>query len=146
MSLLNGPDWRERLVGGWFVALTRRRSFVEEVGRLLWARERPFAGQGYCAALGILGGPRCEALLSGYLRAHLPPDEIRDQGWAIGALAHISNRAAVEFMDKALWTGGSRQLDPDTGVQRFAQVLSHLVTEGLLTDRTHGMPPTPGVG
>ena len=57
---------------------------------MLLASEMGYAGQGYCAALGVIGGDESARFLRSYLETYVPlRGRIYDQDWAIGALTHV---------------------------------------------------------
>jgi len=82
--LLAKPDWRGRLCAAWFIGLSRRAHFVPRIGDLL-ARDTTYAGQGYCAALGLIGTQECVGHLNFYLESGR--EDLRS--WVIDALAQI---------------------------------------------------------
>ena len=132
VRLLEEPEWRGRLTAAWLVALTKRRHFVDRLGPLLLASEMCFAGQGYCVALGIIGGASAEGYLREYLHAYLPPNGRHyDQDWAIGALAHIAPIRYAEFLDPRLWGDPNDNLEPKEGIEDFAELIQFLSEERL---------------
>jgi Family of unknown function (DUF6000) len=135
--LLNEREWRGRLTAGWFIALTKRSSFVEKITGLLLASGQAFAGEGYCLALGLIGGRRCEEGLRAYLAKYLPlRGRIFDQQWAIGALAHIQGMPPQEFLEPSLWKLERGELNPALGIEFFAELVNYLVMQGLVTDQS----------
>lgn len=127
LRLLREREWRGRLTASWFVGLTSRSVFIEEIGQLLIGSEMVYAGQGYCLALGLIGGQTCRGLLSDYLREYLPlRGRIYDQLWAIGALCYLQPSPPEEFLDPQLWTEGTQQLDPAAGILEFAELVGYL--------------------
>lgn len=111
--LFREREWRGRLTAAWFVGLTRRVSFIPEIAELLLASETVYAGQGYCVALGLIGGQQCQHHLRRYLKEYLPlRGRFYDQTWALGALAYIEDAPPQEFLDPMLWMGASRGFDP----------------------------------
>jgi hypothetical protein len=131
-ALLSGPGWRERLVAGWLVGLSRRVSFVDAVAGLLLASQQTYAGQGYCVALGLIGDSDCRRCLREYLFKYLPLNgRFYDQEWAIGALAHIEKKPPQEFLAQELWTEGTRSMSPSRGIESFAALFEFLGTHGM---------------
>jgi uncharacterized protein DUF6000 len=125
--LLNEREWRGRLCAAWFVGLGRRASHVPPIGKLLLASEMVYAGQGYCMALGLIGGEECARLLHAYLKVYLPLNgRVYDQDWAIGALAHIEGAPPVEYLEQGLWRVGKYVMDPAESIENFGEVISYL--------------------
>jgi hypothetical protein len=132
-TLLEEGEWRGRLAAAWFIGITRRRGFVDAIGRLLLASELTYAGQGYCVALGLIAEPSCEEYLRSYLRLYLPPrGRFYDQTWAIGALAHLRRRRPDEFLEPTLWRETDGGLDPEDGIKDFDNLVSYLVEHGVV--------------
>ena len=132
--LLREPEWRGRLTAAWFVGLTRRSSFIEEIGKLLLESKLVYAGQGYCVALGLIGGQACRSHLGDYLKEYLPLNgRFYDQTWAIGALAHLQGFPPQEFLEPRLWTEATGQLDPRAGIDDFADLVGHLQKNRIIT-------------
>ena len=124
-ALLEEPAWRGRLTASWFVALGGRSQFIDQIGDLLIRSESVYSGQGYCLALGIIGGSESERRLVEYLVEYLPLEgRIYDQGWAVGALAACNQSRASRFLDAALWQDGG--LSPQEGIDDFAELASYL--------------------
>jgi len=120
-------EWRCRLTAAWFVGLSRRSSFVEEVAELLLESKLAYAGQGYCVALGLVGGKSCENHLREYLKKYLPfRGRHYDQDWAIGALAHLQGATPQEFLDPARWDEATARWQPLAGVQEFDELVKCL--------------------
>lgn len=127
LRLLTEREWRGRLSAAWFVGLSGRTSFVPSIGKLLLASEMVYAGQGYCAALGLIGGEESRRILRDYLRTYLPLNgRIYDQDWAIGALAHIEGAAPIEFLEHELWRASDYSMDPEEGIESFSRLIAHL--------------------
>jgi hypothetical protein len=115
-TLLASPGWRERLVAGWCVGLSRRAGFVDQIAELLLASVQSYAGQGYCVALGLIGNESSRTCLENYLRKYLPLEgRIYDQLWAIGALAYIDRSLAQQFLAPEL-REDRQNFDPFTGI------------------------------
>lgn len=131
-ALLSDGGWRERLVAGWLVGLSRRVEFVETIAALLLASVQPYSGQGYCVALGLIGSGECRRHLTNYLTRYLPLHGRRyDQEWAIGALAYIDQMPPQEFLIEELWTDGTGSLKPSKGIERFAALVQLLDTHSM---------------
>ena len=125
--LLDMREWRGRITAAWLIGLTQRTRFVERIGQLLQASELTYAGQGYCVAMGLIGGIPCEQHLRNYLKRYLPLiNRIYDQEWAIGALTHILGSPPAEFLEPALWESGDMKLDPHDGISKFADLVDYL--------------------
>ena len=125
--LLTGRDWRGRLSAAWFVGLGKRASFVPSIDKLLLASELVYAGQGYCVALGLIGGEECQRILRDYLQRYLPVNgRVYNQDWAVGALAHLKDARPVEFLDPELWRDGNYFMNPEWGIESFDQVALYL--------------------
>jgi len=138
VRLLDEREWRGRLSAAWLIALTNRTHFVNHLGSLLLSSEMCFAGQGYCVALGIIGGTSAEGYLREYLRTYLPPNGRHyDQEWAIGALAHLAPTQHAGFLDASLWGDLNDKLEPNEGIKDFAELIQFLAKEGLVAP-----PPT----
>lgn len=133
--LLVEREWRGRLTAAWYIALTRRANFVERITASLLASEQCFAGQGYCLALGLIGGKQCEEGLRAYLTKYLPPRLLYDQQWAIGALAHVNCAPPSEFLEPSLWKMDKGEMDPARGIKFFADLVTYLMTYGLVADQ-----------
>jgi hypothetical protein len=115
-DLLDQCDWRNRLVAGWIIGLTRRTSFVERIGTLLIEHEVGLAGQGYCVALGLIGDESCRRHLRAYLATYLPArGRDYDQLWAFGALTYVEGQAPHDLLDSLLW----EDMDPLAGIRVF---------------------------
>jgi hypothetical protein len=126
-TLLRIREWRGRLTAAWYAGLTGRSVFVDEIGNLLLQSQLVYAGQGYCAALGIIGDQRCTSYLRDYLRKYLPfRDRFFDQQWAIGALAFNDREGAEEFLRPELWSEGNVKWDPIGSMQRFEELTTYL--------------------
>ncbi|HEY9629710.1 MAG TPA: DUF6000 family protein [Coleofasciculaceae cyanobacterium] len=90
--LLSSLGWRERLTGSWFAGLKRWNGFANQIGELLVESNRPYAGHGYCFALGRFADTSSSSYLASYLDKYLPRlDCYYDQHWAIAALIWIDN-------------------------------------------------------
>jgi hypothetical protein len=125
--LLAELEWRGRLCAAWFAGLTKRRSFASPIADLLMASAQVYAGQGYCVALGLLGTDECVGHLRAYLRHYLPLNgRLYDQGWALGALAHIEGDMPAEFLEPRLWSEGNQAIDPEKSVRRFKEISDFL--------------------
>jgi hypothetical protein len=112
--LLKTREYRGRFAAAWYIGLTRRSQFVDQIAELLREGDLFHEGQGdwrmaqgYCVALGLIGGQKCENLLRVYLTEYLPTVGRRyyDQLWAVAALAHIQGAPPQEFLDPNLWKG-----------------------------------------
>jgi hypothetical protein len=126
-ALLADGGWRERLVAGWLVGISRRVAFVDAVACLLLASQQPYCGQGYCVALGLIGDSECRRYLREYLSKYLPPSgRFYDQEWAIGALTHLGQKPPQEYLAKELWMDGKRSMNPSRGIEQFAELVRHL--------------------
>jgi hypothetical protein len=133
--LLEEQEWRGRLTAAWFIGLTQRAGFVDRIGQLLLESELTYAGQGYCAALGLIGGTSSEHHLQAYLKEYLPLNgRIYDQTWAIGAMVYIKGALPQEFLDPLLWIDGKMKLDPSAGIKDFANVIDYLSKNKLTAD------------
>jgi hypothetical protein len=131
--LLGESEWRGRLCAAWFVGLSNRVQFVTLIGEKLLASEMVYAGQGYCVALGLLGGVQSVNALRAYLRHYLPIEgRFYDQDWALGALANIEGAAPTEFLAPELWRDQKGTMDPTEGLGAFSEVVSYLNKFGLL--------------
>jgi hypothetical protein len=134
--LLAERQWRGRLCVGWFAGLTRRHDFVSPIADLLLASAQVYAGQGYCVALGLIGTADCAQHLRSYLRRYLPLDgRLYDQGWALGALAHIEGNVSPELLEPKLWSEGDQSIDPAEAVHRSKEIFDylkhhHMISEG----------------
>ncbi len=126
-ALLTDRGWRNRLVAGWLVGLSKRADFVDEIAGLLLASEQAYAGQGYCIALGLIGDDKCRKHLRAYLSKYLPLcGRFYDQEWAIGALAHIEGTPPEEVLLPDLWTDGDRHMHPSDAIQRFKALVEYM--------------------
>ena len=126
-ELLAEAGWRSSLPAAWFIGLTRRSRYVDQIGELLLASEMCFAGQGYCMALGLIGGERCREYLHRYLWRYLPlRGRLYDQHWAIGALTHLEGTPPRQFLIQRLWEEPECSLNPLEGIQRFRKIVSYL--------------------
>ena len=126
-------EWRGRLTAAWFAGLTKRAKFVDTIGPLLLESELVYAGQGYCLAMGLIGGPKCEEYLCSYLKKYLPArGRVYNQTWAIGALAYLRGARPEEFLKPLLWEESSRNMDPEHGIKDFAGLISFLEKNRLI--------------
>ena len=131
--LLEEPGWRGRLTAAWFIGLTRRVGFINTIGRLLLASEMTYAGQGYCLALGLIGGHSCEEYLRAYLEKYLPLRGcFYDQNWAVGALACIRGTLPHKFLEPALWKNSGGIVDPQREIENFAALVDYLAKHQLV--------------
>ena len=125
--LLNEREWRGRLCAAWFIGLSKRARFVPSIGELLLASEMVYAGEGYCMALGLIGGEECARLLHSYLKVYLPLNgRVYNQDWAIGALANIEGAPTVEYLGQELWRDGEYVMDPAKGIESIGGIVSYL--------------------
>jgi hypothetical protein len=125
--LLDEREWRGRLCAAWFIGLSKRAGFVSCIGQLLLASEMVYAGEGYCMALGLIGGKECTRLLHSYLEVYLPLNgRVYNQDWAIGALAYIEGAPPAEYLEQGLWRDGKYVMDPAEGIECFGEVASYL--------------------
>jgi len=125
--LLQVREWRGRLTAAWFIGLTRRASFVQQIADLLLSSEMVYAGQGYCFALGFIGGQSCAAHLRAYLEKYLPfRGRFYDQSWALGALTHLEGAPPLEFLNPVLWTDETKVIDPWPAIQQFKDIADFL--------------------
>ena len=133
-ALLKDRGWRNRLVAGWLVGLSKRAVFVDEIAALLLASEQPYVGQGYCVALGLIGDDKCREHLRAYLSKYLPlSGRFYDQEWAIGALAHTEHAPPQEYLLPELWAEGNRQMHPSDAIERFAALIDYLNAKRMRT-------------
>ena len=133
-ELLTEFEWRARLPAAWFIGLTKRTRYVDQLGELLLASETVFAGQGYCVALGLIGGEKCRGYLRRYLREYLPLRGRRyDQHWAIGALTHLEGAPPEEFFIREYWEEPGCSLDPLQGIQRFRRIVIYLQRHNMVS-------------
>ena len=92
-ELLSYFNWRPRLVGGYFVAITRFARFEEQIGRLLLRSDVCDAGRGYCLALASLNSPASVAFLEDYLEYYLARADLWfEQGFAMAALGYLDRK------------------------------------------------------
>jgi hypothetical protein len=139
-QLLAVREWRARMTAAWFVGLTLRKAFVERIGELLIASEMTYSGRGYCVALGLIANDQCVRYLRSYLRKYLPLNgRYYDQELAIGALTSIEGNVPPEFLDLALWAGQGHSLNPQRGIQQFAETYSYLRDHHMIQP----VPPEP---
>jgi Family of unknown function (DUF6000) len=125
--LLNEREWRGRLCAAWFTGLGKRAKFVPSIGELLLASEIVYAGEGYCMALGLIGGEECARLLRSYLKIYLPlAGRVYNQGWAIGALSYIEGAPPAEYLGQELWRDGEYVMHPTEAIGSFSEVVSYL--------------------
>lgn len=133
-QLLAVPEWRGRRTAAWFVGLTRRAQFVDEIGRLLLASELVYAGEGYCLALALIGGATSERHLCEYLHEYLPfRGRWNDQNCAIGALAYLRGAPPAEFLDPALWAEADGRVDPIASIDAFRTLVAYLEQHRMIT-------------
>jgi len=131
--LLEQREWRGRLTAAWFVGLTGRARFVAKLAELLLASELTYAGQGYCVAMGLIGGFTCQCHLRDYLNKYLPlRGRFYDQTWAIGALAQIEGSPPRDFLEPTLWTDRKGRLDPGAAIKRFQDLVDYLHEHGII--------------
>ncbi len=122
-------------MAAWFVGLTARTNFVDQIAELLLASEMTYSGQGYCVALGLIGGQACQGYLHKYLEKYLPfRGRFYDQTWAVGALAHIEAASAIEFLDPALWAEGNHSFDPLEEIRDFEDLATYLCDHRMIVD------------
>ncbi len=126
-ELLSIREWRGRLAAGWFVGLSNRVAFVNQIGALLLDSELTYAGQGFCVALGLIGGDTCRHHLRAYLSRYLPVlGRYYDQEWAIGALAHIERDLPPEYLLPEIWADAQNRMNPSDSIQRFSNLVRYL--------------------
>lgn len=139
-KLLKTREWRGRLVAGWCIGLSGRMAFVDEIAELLIESQAPYAGQGYCVALGLIGDDRCRVHLQSYLSEYLPlRGRIYDQLWAIGALAHIDGRLSEQFLAPESWINDGRGLDPVKGIRQFRELGEYLTLHRMVSSNSKGI-------
>jgi len=99
----------------------------------LLASELTYAGQGYCVAMGLIGGFTCQCHLRDYLNKYLPlRGRFYDQTWAIGALAQIEGSPPRDFLEPTLWTDRKGRLDPGAAIKRFQDLVDYLHEHGII--------------
>ncbi len=108
-TLLTNRNWRHRLAGACFAGLKLQYMDQDEIGKLLFASEAPYAGWGYCFALARFASTRSNQYLTLYLNTFLLRyhDEY-DQGWALAALLwldaqHQTDDAQIYLLPAGLW-------------------------------------------
>jgi len=125
--LLSTRNWRHRICAGWFIGISKRASFVRQVGELFLQAELVTAGQGFSAALGLIGTQECIGYLQRYLTLHLPIEgRVYDQVWVVGVLAHVQGSSPVEFLDATLWRDSACRVDPRYGIRLFSDIIAYL--------------------
>ena len=131
--LLTEREWRGRLCAAWFIGLSHRASFLPVIGEMYLASEVVYAGQGYCAALGLIGGVESAHVLRSYLDTYLPlQGRVYNQDWAIGALTHLEGTVPSKYLEPALWRDGNYFHNPADGIQRFSEIVSYLHRHGMI--------------
>jgi hypothetical protein len=106
-TLIRQPEWRARLVGGWYAGLRGWRQFRDELGALLVESRVCFACQGYCAALACYADDASAEHLRRYLDVWLPQvEKYYDQHWALPALVWIDKRLETQHAAEYLEPGG----------------------------------------
>jgi Family of unknown function (DUF6000) len=101
--------------------------FVNQIAALLLASEMTYAGQGFCVALGLIGGDECRNHLRAYLSRYLPlRGRFYDQQWAIGALAYIEGDQPEEYLLPELWADAQTRMNPSDSIQKFSELVSYL--------------------
>jgi hypothetical protein len=132
--LLEEREWRSRLTAAWLIALTGRAVFADAIGERLLASEFVFAGQGYCVALALIGGPASRKYLCNYLTIYLPlAGRDFDQLWAAAALAYLESQPPQRFLDPALWIGANgHRLDPIGHMQTFREIIRYARQHGMI--------------
>ena len=107
LATLLSSEWRSRITASWLIADSRRTRFVQQLGDLLLASDLVFAGQGYCVALGRIGGEVAALHLGAHLDQWLPQVECRfDQSWAMAALIELDERDGSRYSTRFLQPGG----------------------------------------
>lgn len=125
-ELLAEREWRGRLAAAWYVGLSKRAVFTDEIAALLLASELTYAGQGFCVALGLIGSHECRKHLRAYLSKYLPlQGRFYDQQWAIGALAYVERTQPKEYLLPELWAE-AQNWDPLNAIQRFSDMAGYL--------------------
>jgi len=108
LCLFRDKDWRTRLAASWFAGIGRRTRFVTTVSKLLSRSQGAYDVQGFCVALGLMGGDASREALRSYLMSHLPVEADSDhQSWALGAIAYIDGTPPQEFIDPTRWLNGN---------------------------------------
>lgn len=107
IQVLLSSEWRSQLTASWLIAASARGDFVGQMGDHLAASQLVYAGQGFCVALGGIGGPEAAARLTEYLELRLPQVKCRyDQPWAMAALLCLDGRAGSDHGARFLTPGG----------------------------------------
>ena len=105
--LLATPNWRERIVGGWFSGLKDWQQFEGQIGSLLLASDLVYAGRGYCFALACFADDTSRRYLTEYLDRYLRhPEKFYDQHHAIVALLWIDEKHGTSDAARFLEPGG----------------------------------------
>ena len=142
--LLRTSEWRGRLSAAWFIGLSGRTHYVDRLAELLIESELVYAGQGFCIALGLIGGSRSAAHLRRYLEAYLPPaGRDYDQEWAAGALKHILGTLPPDLSAPAMWNDGTVAIDAERGSIRVANIVSYLLAHEMIAVMSGGEPSAP---
>ncbi len=106
-ALIRQPEWRARLVAGWYAGVRGWRQFREELGALLIESRACFACQGYCTALACFADQASAEYLRKYLDVWLPQaDKFYDQHWALPALVWVDQRLDTRHAARYLVPGG----------------------------------------
>jgi hypothetical protein len=118
-QLLTHFDWRSRVAGTLLVALLKRETFAERIGRLLLRSDVCYAGTTYCLALATFNSSSSIQVLKRYLDYYPERKDLWfDQISAMAALAYLDvlngTSEAIQFVarwdafvaDKRSWDLG----------------------------------------
>ncbi|MDB2687335.1 DUF6000 family protein [Mariniblastus sp.] len=101
--LLTLFNWRSRIVGAYFAAISCSDEHCDHIGRLLLRSDVCYAGSGYAVALARFNSDSAVKYLCTYLDYYLDQQDLWfDQGDVMGALAHLDNVNATSIFDSYL--------------------------------------------
>ena len=131
-QLLENFDWRPRTAAAYLAALTGRRTFTSQIGRLLLRSDVCFAGAAYCVALAEFNSTESIDFLDRYLSYYLTRgDLLFDQGDAMGALSYLDRLNGTNLLSKHLDAWSKFIVDKDSwtlasSVARFDETMTKL--------------------
>jgi Family of unknown function (DUF6000) len=102
-QLLAHFDWRPRTAAAYLAALSDRKVFTTQLGRLLLRSDVCFAGSAYCLALAEFNSAEATSFLDKYLSYYLTRNDLWfDQADAMAALAYLDRVNGTDLQSRHL--------------------------------------------
>ena len=133
LKMLGEFDWRPRIAGAYFAAISRCVEVEDVIGTHLLKSEVCYAGCGYCIALAAFETRSAQQYVRKYLDYYLQRSDLDfDQSCAIGALAymdkiHGSNHFTEVGSAYELWREqASHRRSAEAAISRFQGEMEQL--------------------